>query len=497
MGERRWTKGMFETEDWWAFWIGIFFVILGLIAAATYNVETKTGVDLTGWIVNFPKWVDISKSLSVDKYHKGFMSGPVAAVVSYVIFTIATCIGARAMKWDVKKYFVAWTIIYWLTVIIYILSRNAYIQATSLELKKFGIPWSLQIGGAHYIAALIIGLIIGNLAPRGFREFLRRAARPEWYIKIAIVCLGTKLGLKGIAATGYAVHLILAGCCATIAAYLLFWPLAYSVSRRIFKLTREWAATLASGISICGVSASIATAGAIRARPIVPVMVSSLIVVFAVIELIVLPYVLAYTPFWGLNEPIAAGASLGLTVKTDGADAASGAILDELLRARAANELGVQWEEGWITAAAVMTKIWIDMFIGIWAFILAVIWVYHFERRPGERVEKMEIWWRFPKFVLGYFIAMFAIWGLGLGGILSKEALEWGIHPIEGPMRHLFFMLTFTSIGLVTDFRELKKEGLGRLAVAYAFILVVIIIPIGWFIAWLFHHGMKPPVVKP
>jgi len=147
-------------------------------------------------------------------------------------------------------------------------------------------------------------------------------------------------------------------------------------------------------------------------------------------------------------------------------------------------------------ASAIMTKIWIDMFIGVWAFVLAVVWVWYIERRPGEKVPKSEIWHRFPKFVLGYFIAWFLVMGLGLADILPFEGLKFGMKPIEGSLRKFFFMLTFTSIGIVTDFRELAKEGLGRLAAAYGTILVFIVLPIGFFLAWLFHHGMMPPEAK-
>jgi len=481
--EKRWYSGMLTTEDWWSFWIGIFFVALGVIAAATR-------VDLTGWIVWFPKWSNISNSLIAD--HPEMLSGIASLIVSYIIFTIATCIGARAMNMDMKKYFLSWTIIFWLTAILFILSRNAYIQATSIERADLGIDWSLSIGGAHYIIALLFGLIIGNLFPKKFREFMRTAAKPEWFIKIAIVCLGVKLGMKAVDATAFALELLIAGCCATIAAYLLFWPLVYTLARKAFNTTREWAAVLASGISICGVSASIATGGAIRARPIVPVMVSGIIVVFALVELIVLPPVLTYTPWF--QEPMAAGSSLGLTVKTDGADAASGEITDVLMRTRAAEELGVEWEEGWITSAAVMTKIWIDMFIGVWALVLAMLWLFYVEKRPDEKVEKMQIWWRFPKFVVGYFLAWFGVMALGLT-VISPEAMDWGVHPVESPMRKLFFMLTFTSIGLETDFRRLSEEGMGKMAIIYGLALLIIIIPIGWALALIFHHGMTPPVV--
>jgi uncharacterized membrane protein YadS len=306
---------------------------------------------------------------------------------------------------------------------------------------------------------------------------------------VAIVCLGTKLGLKAIEATGFTMHLLFAGCCATVAAYMLFWPLAYTVCRRIFKLSREWSACLSSAISVCGVSAAIATGGAIRARPIVPIMISSLVVVFALIELVVLPGVLAG---YFADEPIVAGSSLGLTVKTDGADAAAGAILDELIRAKKAEE-GILWDEGWILSAAIMTKIWIDMFIGIWAFVLAVVWIWYIDRRKGEKVPKSEMWFRFPKFVIGYFFAWFLVMGVGLTELISFEDLEFGLKPVEGSLRKFFFMLTFTSIGIVTDFRELAKEGLAKLAAAYGVILTFIIIPLGIFIAWLFHRGMLPP----
>lgn len=481
--QRRWNTGMLSTEDWWAVWIGLFFVCLGFLAAAF-------SIDLTGWIVKFSGWVDISKSFRASS--KDLVSPVMSLILSYIIFTAVTCVGAKFMKWDLKKYFWAWTIIFWLTVIFYIIGENAYIAATSLDRGKFGIEWSLSLGGAYYIIALFAGLFIGNLTPKKFRRFIKEAAKPEWFIKVAIVCLGTNLGLKAIETTGFAIHLLFAGCCATVAAYLLFWPLAYIICRKIFKLSREWAACLSSAVSVCGVSAAIATGGAIRSRAIVPIMISSLVVVFAVSELIILPGVLS--SYWS-NEPIVSGASLGLTVKTDGADAAAGAILDELIRAKAA-AAGIHWEEGWILASAVMTKIWIDMFIGIWAFVLAIIWVMHIEKRNGDKVMKSEIWYRFPKFVLGYFLAWFLVMGIGLADFLPFENLKSAFSPIEGSLRKFFFMLTFTSIGIITDFRELAKEGLGKLTLAYGTVLLIVIIPIGFFLAWLFHHGMRPPIVS-
>ena len=56
-------------------------------------------------------------------------------------------------------------------------------------------------------------------------------------------------------------------------------------------------------------------------------------------------------------------------------------------------------------------KVFIDVFIGIWAFILAVVWCTKIEGRPGEKVPLRQIWDRFPKFVLGFIVAFFnSIW---------------------------------------------------------------------------------------
>ena len=111
-----------------------------------------------------------------------------------------------------------------------------------------------------------------------FAEAIRDAVRPELYIKIAIVILGGFFAVTAAGKLSLASSLLLRGVAAIIEAYLIYWAVVYFVARKWFGFNREWAAPLASGISICGVSAAIATGGAIRARPVVPVLVSSLVV---------------------------------------------------------------------------------------------------------------------------------------------------------------------------------------------------------------------------
>ena len=197
--------------------------------------------------------------------------------------------------------------------------------------------------------------------------------------------------------------LLLRGAAAIVEAYLIYWAVVWPRLLAMVRLRREWSVPLASGISICGVAAATATGGAIRARPAVPILVSSLVVVFAVVEVLILPF-LAQTFLW--QEPLVAGAWIGLAVKTDGAAVAGGGITEALITAKAAAE-GIRYQPGWILATTTTVKIFIDIFIGVWAFILGYIWTNHIDKGP-DKAKPSEIWQRFPKFILG-FILVFAI----------------------------------------------------------------------------------------
>jgi uncharacterized membrane protein YadS len=337
--------------------------------------------------------------------------------------------------------------------------------------------------------ALVVGLLVGNLIP-AVANAMKEAIRPELYIKTGIVLLGAGLGVKSAEALGLASAVMFRGLCAIVEAYLIYWALVYFVARKFFGFSREWAAPLASGISICGVSAAIATGAAIRARPIVPIMVSSLVVIFAVFELLLLPF---FAQHYLSDEPLVAGAWMGLAVKTDGAAIASGTIADALILAKVAATTGVHYKEGWITMTATTVKVFIDIFIGVWSFVLALIWCSKIENRTGEKVRAIEIWQRFPKFVLGYVLTFALLLGLCLA---TPERISAAKSVTAGTdiFRVLFFVLTFFSIGVVSNFRKLWEEGIGRLAAVYVVCLCGFIIWIGLLISWLFFKGVKPPL---
>jgi uncharacterized membrane protein YadS len=469
-------------EDWLALWIGLAIFALALGGLA--------GTDLTGWVVNTSVWIDPGLALSTVSKAWAGVGGAGALAVTYAALLAVMTAGAAALNLDTKRFAIAFTVVFALAYASWIAGSNAYVAAvTPADQQKFGIGWSLKLtneGG--YVVALIVGLIIANFFPR-FAEWLKEAIRPELYIKIAIVILGAFIAVTAAGRLTLASGILWRGVAAIIEAYLIYWAVIYYISRQWFGFNREWAVPLASGISICGVSAAIATGGAIRARPVVPVMVSSLVVVFAVVEVLVLPFI-AQAFLW--QEPMVAGAWMGLAIKTDGAAVAGGGMTEALILAKAAAE-GVRYQPGWVLGVTATVKVFIDIFIGVWAFILGYIWTNHINK-TSDKAQVSEIWQRFPKFVLG-FVATFAI-GLFLAvGTTSDIAAKLPAQIQEAnTFRVIFFVLTFFSIGVLSNFRKLWQEGIGKLAAVYLLSLFGFVVWVGLIISWLFFAGVKPPL---
>ena len=573
------------SEDWLA-------LILGLVIFAL-SLSSFGGKDLLGWGAKAGVWLDSSKAVTTisskfqgvtgeitkidgqavtlktkdgrsvgvtadgdtaklkvgDTFAVPGMSGLTSVFLTYLFSLTVMTIGARLLGANLTRFVIGFTFAFWLAYLCWFAGHYAYIAATKEQMARFKLPWTLSLTGEiGFIFALILGLIIGNFFPK-FANLMKEAARPELYIKTGIVIMGAGLGVKAAESFGLATNIMFRGFCAIVEAYLIYWAVVYYVSRKYFKFSREWSAPLASGISICGVSASIATGGAIRARPVVAIMVSSLVVIFVAVEMVILPFI---AKFFLWTEPLVAGAWMGLAVKSDGGAIASGAITDALIRGQASDMAGINYAEGWITMTATTVKMFIDIFIGIWAFLLAYIWVTKIEVKPGQKVDATEIWHRFPKFIIGYVLTfavlVFICWpSAKVMGPAEKELAELKatITSVETKLkaatdttvqatlkaeldaakgmqrkvndstkdakqllgqaraatnqgdvfRGVFFLLCFFTIGLVSNFKKLMEEGIGKLAGVYFVSLFGFIIWVGLFISWLFFHGVKPPTI--
>ncbi len=472
------------TEDWLSVWIGLGIFVLAL--------ASLFGVDVLGWVVTTSVWTDPAKALATFSKSYAQLGGAGALVVTYLVLLAVLSAGAAVLDLEVRRFAIAFTVVFAFAYASWIIGSYAYVAVvTAADQQKFGIGWSLKLtneGG--YVVALLCGLVIANFFPR-LAEWLKEAIRPELYIKVAIVILGAFLAVTAAGRLSLATSLLWRGIAAIVEAYLIYWAVVYYIARKWFGFNREWAAPLASGISICGVSAAIAVGGAIRARPIVPVIVSSLVVIFAVVEVLILPF-MAQTFLW--QEPMVAGAWMGLAVKTDGAAVAGGGITEALILAKSAAE-GIHYQPGWILGVTAAVKVFIDIFIGIWAFVLGYIWTNHINPTQ-DRARVGEIWQRFPKFIIG-FVLTFAI-GLALA-LAMPSGLSTRLGAAIGEantFRVIFFVLTFFSIGVLSNFRKLWQEGIAKLAAVYLLSLFGFVIWVGLIISWLFFAGVKPPLAS-
>jgi uncharacterized membrane protein YadS len=472
------------SEDWLSLIIGLLIFALALAGLANTN--------LLGWVVTTSVWTNLGQALKTASNSYGALGGVGALVATYVALLVVLGAAALALKSDLKKFALAFTAVFWIAYASWIVGNFANFAAvTPAELQKFGINWSLKLtneGG--YIFALLAGLVVANVFPR-FAENIKDAVKPELYIKVAIVILGGVFAVTAAGKINLASSLLIRGVAAIVEAYLIYWSVVYLIARTWFGFSREWAAPLASGISICGVSAAIATGGAIRARPMVPVLVSSLVVIFAVVEVLILPFI-AQT--FLSHEPLVAGAWMGLAVKTDGAAVAAGGITESLILAQNAAE-GVKYQAGWILGTTATIKVFIDIFIGVWAFVLGYIWTNHINA-TGETAKAHEIWERFPKFIIGFIVTFAAGLYLALATPADIAAKVPAAIGEANTFRVIFFILTFFSIGVLSNFKRLWAEGIGKLAAVYFVSLFGFVIWVGLLISWLFFAGIKPPLAS-
>ncbi|HRT71133.1 MAG TPA: putative sulfate exporter family transporter [Syntrophales bacterium] len=306
----------------------------------------------------------------------------------------------------------------------------------------FAIAWtSLLLAGNHTVYyygieyvfwCLILGLFVSNVT--GTPAWLKPAVRTEFYIKTGLVILGCRVLFGDIMKAG------IYGIVQAVLVVIVVWYACYWLAKKL-NVDDDMAAMLSSAVSICGVSAAIATAGAIKGDPKKLSYVTSITLLCAVPMLILQPFI---AKTFSIPD-LVSGAWLGGTLDTTASVVAAGALLSET-----AMKIGV------------IVKMSQNVLIGVVAFILSVIWtIKKKEIEGGGRPSAVEIWNRFPKFVLGFMIS-----SVVFSFVLSPTTVA----SAKGVLRSfetMWFALAFTCIGLETHFGDLTKLGSGRPALAF------------------------------
>ncbi len=317
--------------------------------------------------------------------------------------------------------------------------------------------------GVEYVLwCLFLGLFVSNVI--GLPEWLRPAVRTEFYIKSGLVVLGAGILIGEIAQAGF--YGMLQG----ILVVSAVWYFTYWVCRKL-RVDDEFAVVLSSAVSICGVSAAIATGGAIKADSKKISYTTSIVLICAIPMLVLQPLIAKWL---GMSD-VVAGAWLGGTLDTSGSVVAAGALISDT-----AMKTGV------------IVKMSQNVLIGVAAFILSVVWTMRSASASGQaKPTAMDIWHRFPKFVLGFIVA-----SILFSFIVDAKTVDATKGALTG-LRTWWFALAFTSIGLETKFSDLTRMEGGRPAAAF---LVGQLFNVFWTLglAWLIFGGVlfSAPVIK-
>jgi uncharacterized integral membrane protein (TIGR00698 family) len=315
-----------------------------------------------------------------------------------------------------RSFALGFIFIFVLSVLAQVMAGNALVQEYNLEAVIF---------------SLLIGLAINNFI--GVPQFLKDSMQSELFVKIGLVMLGTTIIFGDILKAG-ALGLIQA-----LVVVLSVWYFAFWLCKRM-KIDKEMSLMISSAVSICGVSAAIATSGAIKGDGKKLSYVISLVLITAVPMMIFMPYIAEY---FNLSQAVT-GAWLGGSIDTTGAVVASGSLVGE-----EALEIST------------IIKFSQNVLLGLAAFAISVYWSVTQAKEKEERPTLGVIWDRFPKFVIGFLAA-----SLLFSFALSPEAVasyKGGIKSLQG----VWFSLAFVSIGLETNFKQLFAQDNKKPLVAF------------------------------
>ncbi len=415
-------ESLWKTEDWWAVWMAFIVIIIALVLYYSGNVPA-----LKTLAVSAPgKWTQSSQI--ADYFAKHWFG----YVVNYLFWLIIFTITSSILGFNAKDFAISFTFVYILSIIIFVVAANKTVHNFNLEPP---------------LLAVLLGLVIGNIWH--YPKWMSSGFRVEYYIKTGIVLLGATLPFTLIYMAG---PYVIAQ--AAIIAIITF-VIIYSIGVKI-GLDKRTSAVLGAGGAVCGVSASIAMAAAVRAKKEDYALGISAVILMAIICIFLLPFAAMAA---GPLHPGVAGAWIGTSEFADAAGFAAADFYGEWYHDHiAAVVSGADAHEQAIWAFTLMKVIGRDIWIGLWAFVMAVISTTRWEvEETGIKPSPMEIWWRFPKFVIGFLIASFVMTLVTLG-VSTTEYMKIMKPNLIGPiktMRTWTFIFTFFSIGMTTNFKRI------------------------------------------
>lgn len=415
------------SDDWLAILCAAVILVVSFVAVWSVPSPANDGetVEITsplkGWIAKPAKWTESPVSSFVSATSESFAAQPWVGVVG--AFLALAILLSLARSWqggdwvDGSKFFVGF-------IGVFLLATFAYTLAAHSVVKSYNLEYALW--------ALGVGLIISNTV--GTPAWLRPAVCTEFFIKTGLVLLGAEVLMSRLMALG------LPGVCVAWVVTPIVLISTYAFGQKVLKMeSRSLNMVISADMSVCGVSAAIASAAACKAKKEELTLAIGMSLSFTVLMMIVMPIAIKAI---GLNE-VVAGAWMGGTIDSTGAVAVAGATLGDKALEVAATVKMIQ-----------------NILIGVSAFGIATYWVTCVEKdangeNSGSRPGISEIWKRFPRFVLGFIAAsiLFSVIHAFMDG--GPEMVTAMIKGSTKTFRGWFFCLAFVSIGLETRFKDL------------------------------------------
>ncbi|MFS8616768.1 MAG: putative sulfate exporter family transporter [Solitalea sp.] len=392
------------SEDWATVVIAFasIFVILAGLRPVLPKLSWENGSDLTGLLGAGSLWLVLG------------------GLFLWIFFSYLLGRGLMGQPLEFSKSLKGMLFVFLITLLAQLITGNKAVSDLGLEVVLF---------------SLLLGLFISNVLR--VPTWAKPALQSEYYIKTGLVLLGCRIIFGDIIDAGKL------GLIQSVVVVFTVWYSAYFICKKL-GLDEELRMMVSSAVSICGVSAAIATSGAIEGDSKKLSYVISLVLVVAIPMMLFMPYI----AMW-LDLPVAvAGAWMGGTIDTTGAVVAAGTLLGEEA----------------VTYATVV-KFSQNVLLGLAAFAISIYWTYTNKESAVEKPGLKTIWKRFPKFVLGFVLASL-LFSFVLTPTLASDTLKEVSASVKG-IQTVWFGLAFTCIGLETRFADIFKMGNGRPALAF------------------------------
>jgi uncharacterized integral membrane protein (TIGR00698 family) len=434
---------LWKTEDWLACWLGFIIIAIGAVAVLTKAFDFSA--------LKFSTWA-LGESLNEAQLAKvvplGEQLGKAAfwwkLLRTFVVLAVLFGAGVKLQGEKLRKFIPAFVVLFVLAIVVRLISAE-------FTLNRY-LEWAFW--------ALLVGLLISNTV--GTPAWLKPAIRTEFYIKTGLVIMGFSVLFSNIAKFGL-YGLGIAWIVTPIVIIFMWW-----FGNKVLKINNKpLVITLAAATSVCGTSAAIATGAAAKAKKDDLSLAISISIIFTILMMVFEPMIIRWA---GMNQ-LMGGSLIGGTVDSTGAVVLAG------------NALGPEAEQ-----AAVLVKSIQNILIGFIAFFVALFFALRVDKTGESKVGAGEIWTRFPKFIIGFFVASlvasFIFLPLCGGGEVKA------INGVLDQFKNWAFVLAFTSIGLDTNFKSLIKQMQGGKVLWLYVVGQVFNIALTLFAVWLLLSGV-------